>query len=303
MEPVSNSILRNLNDWLATPLGRRCIANEQRLVRRALDRVFGERLLQIGSWGPPNAFMRHARTQRATLVDWVPGREADLLCEPTQLAIAADTVDAVILPHTLERIQSPHGLLREVDRVLRPDGQLIVLSFAPTGLWGIRHLFSPGGYPAGQKRMIREGRLCDWLELLSFEVAPPRRYCHTLPFERFRRVGTFPEEEWAQRWLPMLCGGYLLHAQKRVQPLTPIRPLWRQPRVKAVGSLEASARVGSVAAARTGAPLTAVPSGTAVPPVRRKSKRPRPRPKPHLVRESAPALVERKDLPKQPEHE
>jgi SAM-dependent methyltransferase len=244
---------RNVNDWLATPLGRRCIANEQRLVRRALDRVFGEQLLQIGAWGAPNAFLRFARTQRKALVDWDVGRPAHIVCEPTRLAIASDTIDAVILPHTLERIPSPHALLREVDRVLRPDGQLIVLSFAPTGAWGLRHLFSPGGYPAGQKRMIREGRLRDWLELLSFEVASGRRYCHTLPLERIRRVGTFPKEEWAQRWLPMLCGGYLLHAQKRVQILTPIRPAWRQPRLRAVGRLEPSTRVSPIAAASSDA--------------------------------------------------
>jgi SAM-dependent methyltransferase len=244
---------RNLNDWLATPLGRRCVANEQRLVRRALDRVFGEQLLQIGTWGPANAFLRYARTQRRALVDWGLDGQADVVCEPTRLAIASDAIDAVILPHTLERIPSPHALLREVDRVLRPDGQLIVLSFTPTGLWGLRHLFSPGGYPAGQKRMIREGRLRDWLELLSFEVASGRRYCHTLPFEQFRRAGTFPKEEWAQRWLPMLCGGYLLHAQKRVQVLTPIRPAWRQPRLRAVGRLEPSTRVSPVASAPTDA--------------------------------------------------
>jgi hypothetical protein len=114
-------------------------------------------------------------------------------------------------------------------------------------------LFSPGGYPAGQKRMIREGRLRDWLELLSFEVASGRRYCHTLPLERVRRFGTFPKEEWAQRWLPMLCGGYLLHAQKRVQIVTPIRPAWRQSRLRAVGRLEPSTRVSPVAAARSDA--------------------------------------------------
>ncbi|HEU4618748.1 MAG TPA: methyltransferase domain-containing protein [Gammaproteobacteria bacterium] len=253
---------RNLADWLATPLGRRCLANEQRLVRRALDRVFGEQLLQIGTWGPANSFLRFARTQRRALVDWGLDRQADIVCEPTQLAIASDTIDAVILPHTLERIQSPHALLREVDRVLRADGQLIVLSFAPTGAWGIRHLFSPGGYPAGQKRMIREGRLRDWLELLGFEVAAGRRYCHTLPLERFRRVGTFPKEEWAQRWLPMLSGGYLLHAQKRVQILTPIRPAWRQPRLRAVGRLEPSTRVSPVASAPSDAACMRVGGGS-----------------------------------------
>jgi len=234
---------QTLGDWLATPLGRRCLANEQRLTRRVLDRVFGEQLLQIGCWGGRHAFLRYARTQRKALVDWRPDDEPDLVCDPSQLAIASDSVDAVILPHTLERIPSPHALLREVDRILRADGQLIVLSFAPTGPWGLRHLLSPAGYPIGQRRMIREGRLRDWLELLSFEVGTARRYCHTLPLEQFRQVGTFPKEEWAQRWLPMLSGGYLLHAQKRVHPLTPIRPVWRQPRLKAVGGLEPSTRV------------------------------------------------------------
>jgi hypothetical protein len=48
--------------WLATPLGRRCLNNEQRLVRRMLDCVFGEQLLQIGTWGAPDQFIRYART-------------------------------------------------------------------------------------------------------------------------------------------------------------------------------------------------------------------------------------------------
>jgi hypothetical protein len=85
--------------------------------------------------------------------------------------------------------------------------------------------------------MIRERRLRDWLELLSFEVAPATAYCHTLPFERFRQLGTFPRERWAQRWLPMLAGGYLLAAQKRTHTLTPIRPVWTQRRLRAVGGL------------------------------------------------------------------
>jgi SAM-dependent methyltransferase len=224
-------------DWLATPLGRRCLGNEQRLMRRTLERVFGEQCLQIGSWGPRNTFLRHARTQRRALIDWRRDADADIVCDSQQLAVAADSVDAVLLPHTLERTSSPHALLREVDRVLRADGHLIVLSFVPSGLWGLRHLLSGRGYPPGNERMIREGRLRDWLELLSFEVASAIRYCHTLPLERVRQLAVLPREEWAQRWLPLLSGGYLLHAQKRVQPLTPVRPMWRRQRLRVVGGL------------------------------------------------------------------
>jgi SAM-dependent methyltransferase len=224
-------------DWLATPLGRRCLANEQRLMRRALERVFGEQLLQIGTWGAPNTFLRYARTQRRALIDWRSGQPCDLVSDPEQLAIASDSVDAVLLPHTLERTASPHALLREVDRVLRADGHLIVLSFAPGGFWGLRHLLAARGYPSGRERMVREGRLRDWLDLLSFDVESTQRYCHTLPFERFKQLRILPREEWAQRWLPMLAGGYLLRAQKRVHPLTPVRMWKRAARLRVVGGL------------------------------------------------------------------
>jgi len=232
-----NAETHAVSQWLATPLGRRCLANEQRLMRSALERVFGEQLVQIGAWGARNTFLRYARTQRRVLVDWRPGVAADVVSDPEQLAIASDSVDAVLLPHTLERTESPHALLREVDRILRADGHLIVLSFASGGLWGLRHLLSDRGYPAGRERAIREGRLRDWLELLSFDVPAATRYCHTPPVERVKQLRLLPREEWAQRWLPFFSGGYLLRAQKRVHPLTPVRLWRRQPRLRVVGGL------------------------------------------------------------------
>jgi SAM-dependent methyltransferase len=128
-------------------------------------------------------------------------------------------------------------VLREAARVLRPDGCLIVLGFAPTGLWGLRHLLARGGYPPGSRHLIREGRLRDWLELLSFDVEPAVGYCHTVPLERVRRTGSLPRERWARRWLPLLAGAYLLVARKRAVNLTPIRPSFRRPRLRAVGGL------------------------------------------------------------------
>ena len=227
-----------ITDWLGTPVGRRCLANEQRLIRQALDRVFGEQLLQIGAWGARDTFLRYARTQRKALLTFGHGHdESDILSDPGNLAVASDSVDAVLLPHTLERTPSAHALIREVDRILRADGQLIVLSFVPGGAWGLRHLLARGGYPAGTRRMIRERRIRDWLELLSFEVADAVPYCHTLPFEQVRRLGSFPRERFAQRWLPMLAGGYLVCAQKRTLPLTPVRMAWKRPRLRAVGGL------------------------------------------------------------------
>lgn len=230
--------------WLSTPLGQRCLATEQRVIRRALDRLFGEQLLQIGLWGDDQTFLPFARTQHAATVDWRESSQPDVLSHTDRLAIASDSIDVVLLPHTLELISSPHALLREVDRVLRADGHLVTLSFDAGGAWGLRHLLSRHGYPRGHERLIRERRLRDWLELLSFEVGLREHYLHTLPIERLAGFGARHNENWVGRWVPGLSGGYLLSAQKRVHPLTPIRPSWRRSRLKVVGGLvEPSTRV------------------------------------------------------------
>ena len=187
-------------DWLTTPVGRRCLANEQRLTRQTLDRVFGEQFLQIGGWGGRETFLRFARTQRKAMLGLsADDAGTDFVSDMARLAVATDSIDAVFLPHTLELSASPHALLRESDRILRADGYLIVLCFVPIGPWGLRHLLSRDGYPRGHRHMIREGRLRDWLELLSFEVESVTPYCHTLPLEQLRRLATFPRERWARR--------------------------------------------------------------------------------------------------------
>ena len=246
--------------WLATPLGRRCLNNEQRLVRRALDCAFGEQFLQIGTWGACDLFTRYARTQRVAVLDEsasgaarvqeAGGSQAGaVVCRLDRLAIASDSIDVLLLPHTLERTATPHAVLRESARVLRPDGCLLALGFAPGGLWGLRHLLAREGYPPGSRHLIRERRLRDWLELLSFEVEPVQTYCHTLPFDGVRRFGSLPKERWARRWLPLLAGAYLLVARKRNATLTAIRPAFRRARLRAVGGLvEPTTRVSRRAA-------------------------------------------------------
>ena len=207
-------------------------------MRVALERVFGEELLQVGVWGAGDQFVRFARTQRVAVLDTRDDTgEANLISAHDRLAIASDSIDVIVLPHTLEQTDSPHAVLREAARVLRPEGCLITLGFLPTGLWGLRHLLGRDGYPPGSRHLIRERRLRDWLELLSFDCEPAQHYCHTFPFEKVRRFGISPRESWARRWLPMLAGGYLLMARKRTSHLTPIRPAFRRRRLRAVGGL------------------------------------------------------------------
>jgi len=159
-------------EWLKTPTGQALLAQEHSLVRSVLQKIFGDHLLQIGSWGDAGLFLDSARTRHQALVDTgsEPQTGVQALVSHQHLAISTDSVDAVFLPHTLELSEEPHAVLREVHRILRPDGRLVVLGFNPMSLWGLRHQFAGQGYPPGVIRHISRRRMTDWLNLLSLSV-------------------------------------------------------------------------------------------------------------------------------------
>ena len=230
----------DLQAWLRSPLGQRVYALERRLASEALAQVFGWQLLQIGLWGDDDGLIADGRTQRRSVLAWHGERASErvpfIRSRTDALAIASDSVDAVVLPHTLEYEPEPHEIVREVGRVLSAEGHLIVFGFRPFSSWGLRHLVARDGFPPGLERLIGEGRLRDWLKLLGFEMVDARRYLFTLPWgSSAPRSQRLLERTGRQVW-PLFAGGYLLKARKRVYTLTPIRPRWRL-RPKVVGGL------------------------------------------------------------------
>lgn len=229
-----------LHSWLRSALGQRVYALERKLAAEALAQVFGWQMLQIGSWGDDDGLLAEGRTQRKAVLAWhgarPGGRPTAIRSRTDSLAIASDSVDAVVLPHTLEYEPEPHEILREVGRILSAEGHLIVLGFRPLSSWGLRHLFARDGFPPGVERLIGEGRLRDWLKLLGFEIVDARRYLFTLPWGSSAPSSQSFFERSGQHLWPMLAGGYLMKARKRVYTLTPIRPRWRL-RPKVVGGL------------------------------------------------------------------
>lgn len=229
-----------LQSWLRSPLGERLYALERRLASEALAQVFGWQLLQIGLWGDDDGLIVDARTQRKSVLGWHGKRSKDaggmIRSRTDSLAVASDSVDAVLLPHTLEYEPDPHEILREVGRIMSAEGHLIVLGFRPLSSWGMRHFFARHGFPPGLERLIGEGRLRDWLKLLGFEIVDARRYLFTLPWG----VSAAPSRSFLERsgehWWPLFASGYMLKARKRVYALTPIRPRWRL-RPQGVGGL------------------------------------------------------------------
>jgi SAM-dependent methyltransferase len=206
-----------LESWLNSTRGRELLALECRELARVLPEIFGRHVLQIGSWGRGNELLRCAETLHHAVLGTVSEFGANALTETERLPIAAKTVDAVVLPHTLEFTGSPHNLLREANRILTDRGRLFVVGFNPWGAMGLRQRLGlrHRAFPHGA-RFYSVGRLCDWLELLDLEVTEVRRFGVGFPWNAPRSDG----EPWSVVSLTApFAEAYIVGARKRVLPM------------------------------------------------------------------------------------
>ncbi len=237
-------------EWLQTPLGEALLQQEIRVVEEALDGVFGEQCLQLGCWGENRTFTRFARTQRCFLIAETLTGQPCAVGELHRLPVESDSIDVVFLPHTLDYADRPHAILREVDRVLRRDGRIVILGFKPGGLWGLRRLIPGAALPPGADNLISERRLKDWLQLLDMRMENSLRYFFRWPLPGNKARGANAWERRGQVWWPELAACYMLSAQKRVSTLTPVKSLWRRKPKVVAGLVEPTTRTSQVSRIR-----------------------------------------------------
>ncbi|HWV89670.1 MAG TPA: methyltransferase domain-containing protein [Burkholderiales bacterium] len=159
---------------------------------------------------------------------------AALAADPLQLPLASQSVDLVVLPHVLEGHPNPHDVLREVERVLMPEGQVVISGFNTASLWRVRQLFAPrhNGAPWDAK-FIGLLRLREWLRVLGFELNGGKFGCYAPPFrnEVWLKRFAFMDKAGA-RWWPVTGGVYVVRAVKRVHGMRIVTPAWRQERAR-----------------------------------------------------------------------
>ncbi len=214
-------------------------------MRCALEDVFGFELLQVGAWGNDRLLLAAARTQHTTLLAACRGAGATLCAELASLPLPSDSIDAILLPHTLELVQDPYAVLREAARVLCAEGCLMICGFNPWSGWGLRRQFGRtlrrAPFPPGTQRLLSERRLRDWVALLGFDVDRIYGYLGMLPLAGAAGL------TWDGADAPgsaLTSGAYLLKARKRVPTLTLVRPRRRVRQRVLVGVPEATSTVG-----------------------------------------------------------
>lgn len=223
--PNCKSTAQTLSEWFATPQGEYMLERERQYFDHTVSDIFGYKALQLGL--PEHDFLHENRIPLRFSAGNQPGNTVRLIC--TELPFDSDSIDLVLIPHVLEFSENPHQVLREVARVLRPEGSLIISGFNPRSLWGLhRTLGRRHGYP-WQGRFITLPRMKDWLALLGMEVAGGRFAAYAPPFQTAKWLERFEFMERAgDRWWSVRGGVYFLHAVKRVPGMRVIKPKWNE---------------------------------------------------------------------------
>lgn len=269
-----------MQSWLETPPGEYLLAWERAQFDVAVADVFGYHALQLGL-APLQALQANRMPHRWLAVptagknlDSVTHGVAntasnlttpivDLIADFAALPFFENSLDLLVLPHSLELSHDPHATLREAQRVLVPEGKLVICGFNPMSLWGLKqargHLYrrlsrivsgraseepllpttSSGSFgelflpEAGEFLGYR--RMKDWLRLLNFEIESHQFGCYR-PAVR--------SDQWLQRFAWMDKAGarywsifgavYMVVAVKRVHGMRVLSPSWKGARVKVV---------------------------------------------------------------------
>ena len=220
------------DEWLESPLGRYVVAREQAIYDRVLPDLFGFYALQMGVASMP--LLQTSRVTHKFTLAW--DTNASLLAEPDQLPFAENQFDVIVLPHTLEFQALPHEVLREVFRVLRPEGRLLMTGFNPYSLYGIKRYFGRERSGPWAGEFISLSRAKDWLTLLGFDIVGGQLDCYNVPAKSEATLQRLDRLEYAgEHWWPFAGGVYFLHAVKRVAGVRLLKPNWaRSPRRKRV---------------------------------------------------------------------
>ncbi len=240
-----------LRRWYGEPLGQMLLHREQEMVGKLLPGLFGYHLLQLGDVLGDGLLQASRIPHSMVMAEELPLSKQDspqleyLQGRAGQLPLASDSLDVVLLPHLLEFEGEPHQVLREVERVLIPEGHLVLLCFNPWSLFGLRRMLQGWRDDSPWSgHFYTPMRLKDWLSLLGFDTVLLHHYFFRPPLQHPSTMARLTRmESLGQRLWSPLGGAYMLVAKKRVATITPIKPRWRATRrLINVGLTEPSAR-------------------------------------------------------------
>jgi SAM-dependent methyltransferase len=228
MQQMHDNNYMNQKDWLNTTLGQCLLKREQAMFDSMVGDVFGFNAIQLGMLQ-----MDTLKNSRIPNILHLGNREGDAYCESDYLPFAECCIDLVCLPHVLEFSHNPHQSLREAERVLVPEGYLIITGFNPISTWGLKRVLAKSSDYPWHGHFFTLSRIKDWLALLGLEFVSGNMCNYELPINDenwLNRLSVL--NKMGARWWPMMGGVYFIVAKKRVVNMTLLKPNWKKNSLK-----------------------------------------------------------------------
>lgn len=229
-----NEILTELETWYSGDNGRYLLELLEAELAARLDTAFGYHLAQVGATRCHPLYASSPVRHRIYIAPR-SGELVGLVAEADGLPLATDSVDVLIAHHSLEFSANPHQALREMHRVLTPQGHLFVIGFNPWSLQGLNLALRArsGSRLWRARRGLSTWRLTDWLNLLGLEHEDTTQ-CYAVPPLGGRRLREMIGRcnRWCNRHGLPAGGVYIVHAMKQVPGH--IRPAQRGRRARLI---------------------------------------------------------------------
>ena len=237
--------------WYETLPGQASLEAMNQLCAQEMSEIFGYYAIQMGALSGRYNLLENSRIATDfCLIDQGVSEALDLartaensnkliVSSNEQLPIETDNIDLVVASHVLEFSREPHQVLREIDRILVPEGHCILIGFNPFSLlrWG--RFLKPGAYKKSiPSKMRAVYRVRDWFSLLGYEVLD----VHYFGFRPdVRNQSLFARLQWlenlAETAWPVLGNLYMLHVKKQVLAMRPYKKVWKAPAVLTGGKV------------------------------------------------------------------
>ncbi len=221
--------------WQSLPNGEVIVDEINQVLAPWWPKFFGYHLLKIGALSGYIESSSCTIKHQMNLVE--RKRLGDIIADVDDLPFLEHSIDVCLLSHALEFSLDPHHVVREANRVLIPNGYLVITGFNPFSLAGLNKFipYRKNNTPWNE-RFFSAMRVKDWLHLMGYEILVDEKVLHT------SLSGKLSQGKIAKTWqkiasdfLPSFGSVYILVAKKRVHPLTPIKPKWKiRPKFKPV---------------------------------------------------------------------
>lgn len=238
-------VIKHSQNWYQTLSGQYALEKLDDFCIDIMSEIFGYYAIETGVLSGKHDLLTHSRIATGfsvatpDLMDEIEPLDNEskqnyaLISSPESLPLSTDDVDLVVASHVLETTENPHQVLREIDRILVPEGHCILIGFNPLAIShsrkSLRSLFRRGNE---HYKMRSVNRVRDWFSLLGFEVLDVN-YFACRP--RVKNKKLFDGLAWMEKlgdYSGLMLGNmYVIHAKKQVIAMRPDKHVWQAPAV------------------------------------------------------------------------